>query len=631
MNPNPKPYEIPYRPPFELYASASWLLCATATIWVVLNTPFPKFPFFWALPFALGMALIRGIQGYAKWVEVKKLKGSPLQLIDHLSLFKKTPPAEVQKSIWLGQGFDWTVDATARTHQIIHRGPETIMGEMTKGGAHWLHAVGSGEQDMGYLTDYMVGHTAIEGTTGSGKTRLLDLIITQLASRGVNDLHPKAKDMKRECVIILDPKGDKGLFENAKALCEASGEPDRFVYFNPAFPEKSACIDVLRNFATPTELASRIASIIPSETGTDPFVAFGWKTLNDICAGCFIVNERPNLLRLRRYVEGGITSLLQRTLESHFEKHIPGWQSLIQPFAQRKKNDPLAAAIEFHQQVVSERASNPVIDGLINGYTHERTHYQKMTASLIPVLTMLTTGHLGDLLSPDPAKLTDKVCTDIASIIASRKICYIALNSLADGTVASAIGSMILSDITSVAGSIYNFDLSQNPVNVVIDEVGEVINAPTIQLLNKGRGAGFRVVIAYQTIADLVVRTGSEHAARKVMGNINNLIALRLHDNETRDHFVEKCGKIKIPSLEIAYRSGSDSKDPTNFGAAYSEAVKETEVDRIPPAILSQLPNLHYFGAMADGRIIKARIPVLVNDPPLPVKPPNYDHLLKAA
>lgn len=632
MSSNPKPYEIPYRPAFEFYSSAVWFICASATIWVVFNTPFPKFPFYWALPFALAMAAVRGVQGYKKWKDIANLKGNKMEFISHPKLHEKTQPANVGKSIWIGNGFDWTVDSTSRTVQLMHRGPENVMGELVKGGAHWVHAVGGSDSDLPYLSEYMVGHTAIQGTTGSGKTRLLDLFITQLASRGMKDLHPRAANQQREAIIIIDPKGDKGLYDNAKALCEACGEPDRFVFFNPAYPEMSACIDVLRNFTTPTELASRVAAIIPSETGTDPFVAFGWKTLNDICAGLFIVNDRPNLVKLKRYVEGGVTNLLEKTLRAHFDKSMPGWETAQQKFQQRNKtSQPLMPLIEFYQQVISIKNNSPIIDGLINGYTHEKTHYQKMTASLIPVLTMLTAGHLADLLSPEPDKLPNKVCTDIASIIAQGKIAYIALNSLADGTVASAIGSMMLADVTSVAGSIYNFNLSTNPVNVFIDEVGEVINAPTIQLLNKGRGAGMRVFIAYQTIADLVVRTGSEHAAKKVMGNINNLITLRLHDNDTRDYFVEKCGKIKIPSLEISYRSGSDSKDPTNFGAAYSEAVKDVEVDRIPPALLSQLPNLHYFGSMADGRIIKARIPVLVNDPPMPVRPANDFTLHRAA
>ena len=61
-----------------------------------------------------------------------------------------------------------------------------------------------------------------------------------------------------------------------------------------------------------------------------------------------------------------------------------------------------------------------------------------------------------------------------------------------------------------------------------------MVNDPFIQLLNKGRGAGLRLTIATQTFAAFAARTGSEAKARQVLGNINNLIALRVLDAETQ-------------------------------------------------------------------------------------------------
>jgi conjugal transfer pilus assembly protein TraD len=135
------------------------------------------------------------------------------------------------------------------------------------------------------------GIRLIVGSTRVGKTRLFDVLIAQAIFRG-------------ETVIIIDPKGDHGLAQNARAVCDATGEGDRFVYFHPAHPDRSACIDPLRNWNRKTELASRVAALIPSETGADPFTAFGWKVLNDITNGMIATGNRPNLVQLRRYVEG---------------------------------------------------------------------------------------------------------------------------------------------------------------------------------------------------------------------------------------------------------------------------------------------------------------------------------------
>lgn len=53
------------------------------------------------------------------------------------------------------------------------------------------------------------------------------------------------------------------------------------MFFHPAFLKRSIRIDPLRHFNNFTEVASRIAALIPSETGSDPFKAFGWDALNN--------------------------------------------------------------------------------------------------------------------------------------------------------------------------------------------------------------------------------------------------------------------------------------------------------------------------------------------------------------
>ncbi len=612
----PRAYEIPFRPPHEFVAAAGWLFAAVGTFVVLFITPFPKYPFRYAMALILMMMFIRFVQGWNRYEERKSLQKGGLTFTTHEQLHAKLTPEDVGKSIWIGTGFDWDSDCVARTHEIMSRGPENVVGKtMTAGGAHYLHAVAI-EKNQNYLQQYREGHTAILGTTGSGKTRLLDILITQLAACGVKSIHPNSNS-KRQAIIIIDPKGDKGLYENAKKLCEDAGEPERFVYFNPAFPEKSACIDVMRNFNAVTELATRITTIMPSETGNDPFVAFAWKTMNDINAGLQMCGERTSLVKLRRYIEAGVSGLLERCLRTHFERNIDNWQATAQQYEQKHKGSKVDGMVAYYQQVASREFPSTVIDGLVNAHNHERTHYQKMTASLIPILTMLTAGHLSDLLSPDPMKITDRTVTDMASIIREGKVCYIALNSLADGTVGSAVGSLLLSDVTAVAGDRYNYDIDPGiEVNLFIDELGEVVNAPAIQLLNKGRGAGIRVCVAMQTIADLVVRLGSEFSARKVLGNINNLYVLRLHDNETRDYVVEKAAKVSIPIFNYSYRSGNDSDHPGKVAGGYMEGIKDEEVDRIAPRSLNELPNLHYFAMLADGRLIKSRIPVLVSELP---------------
>jgi hypothetical protein len=258
------------------------------------------------------------------------------------------------------------------------------------------------------------GHLLVVGTTGAGKTRLFDLMVTQAVLRG-------------EAVVIIDPKGDQDLRNAAERACRLVDAPERFVHFHSAFPRDSARIDPLHSFNRATEVASRVAALIPSETGNDPFKAFGQIAMSNVVQGLLAVGERPSLVTLRRYLEGVAESLVERA------------------------------------QVV-----------------------------------------------------------------------YLGLDALSDSMVGGAIGSILVADLAAVAGGRYNYGVSLTPVNVFIDEAAEVVNDPFIQLLNKGRGAGLRLTVATQTFADFAARTGSEAKARQVLGNINNLVALRVLDAETQ-------------------------------------------------------------------------------------------------
>jgi conjugal transfer pilus assembly protein TraD len=128
---------------------------------------------------------------------------------------------------------------------------------------------------------------------------------------------------------------------------------------------------------------------------------------------------------------------------------------------------------------------------------------------------MLTSGELGELLSPsemDPSG--NRPILDTSNIIRGKHVFYVGLDSLSDAIVSSAIGSILLADFASVAGMIYNSGQKMGRFSLFVDEAAEVVNLPFIQILNKGRGAGFQVVMATQTLPDIVARLGDEARGR---------------------------------------------------------------------------------------------------------------------
>lgn len=617
MSENLFDFDNPWRPNYESSQSMAWFgavgVCLASAWFLPLPTTF-------AAVAASGcslMGVLRLSKAWTRYSDTARTNFSGKTFIDIEGLKKASKDAIKRKEVWLGRGFQWTDMEAQRMHALVSSGVAKTLGKeaLSKDGSYWLHGLQK-EEEVTAPLELLEGHTLIVGSTGVGKTRLFDLMIGQAILRGGP-------------VVIIDPKGDQGLADNARRICESLGQPERFAYFNPAHPDKSVCLDPLRNWNRKTELASRVSALIPSETGADAFVAFGWKVLQDICAGLIATGERPNLVSLRRYIEGGPDDLLIKALLFHFRKCVPNWEKGAESYIKSSKGKNkgpeaiLLAYIAYYKEVVIHEWPNVDLAGLISTYEHNRDHFQKMVASLIPILSMLTADPLAELLSPKHEPGSEKVVLDMSKVIRNNMVLYMGLDSLADPTVGSAIGSVMLADMTAVAGDIYNYGQDQKkPIDVYVDEAAEVINTPTIQLLNKGRGAGFRLTVATQTFADFAARLGDENKAIQVLANTNNKIALRVQDPRTQQLFADGIPKIKSQTMAVSYGHNVATEASEEYSASYKEQATVEEADLIPPPILSELPPLHFYARLSGGRTFKSRIPILLTDGPLP-KPPQ--------
>src|SRR5690606_29629408 len=121
----------------------------------------------------------------------RRLKGQPLSFIsipDLVKIVERNPG-----KIWFGKGFVWSKEKAQLVHEVTREDPNLIAppkdGDM---GQRWIHGLGE-EEDIFFPVEHNQGHLLLPGTTGAGKTRTLDLLISQAIIRG-------------ECVIIIDPK-----------------------------------------------------------------------------------------------------------------------------------------------------------------------------------------------------------------------------------------------------------------------------------------------------------------------------------------------------------------------------------------------------------------------------------------
>ncbi len=605
---DPRAYDPAFRPNYEQWALAGWGLAAVAAAVFQFYSALPIVPFYGLLGLCSVMAL-RWLPGALRVRRLRRsLRGRPVTQVTLAQLQKEQ--SRQPNALWLGYGFVWKRRHAQRVFEILKADAVSTDKRLSRSdartviGQRWIHGVEHRESRQYQSLTHTEGHTLILGTTGAGKTRLFDVLIAQAIARG-------------EAVVILDPKGDHALKDNAEQVCHALGQPERFVYFHPAFPQHSVRLDPLRHFSQVTEIASRLAALIPSETGYDPFKSFGWQALNNIAQGLALIEKRPNLVQLRRFLEGGSEGLVVQAIQAYCTQVCPNWRAKAQPQLHRVQGrqgtrEQAFALIRFYSQQIQPDDPNPDLEGLLSMFQHDSTHFSKMVASLLPIMNMLTSGDLGALLSPNPNDATDKrPITDTAKILHNHQVVYIGLNILSDPIVGSAIGSLLLSDLAAVAGDRYNYGGDNQPVNLFIDEAAEVINEPFIQLLNKGRGAGLRLWLAVQTLADFAARLGDKYKAFQVLGNVNNLIAMRVLDQETQEYVTRNLLKTRLNTITCSQSQTVQGETPVLASANQGERLIEEEADLFPAPLLGSLPNFEYLAKLAGGRIIKGRVPVL--------------------
>ncbi len=598
-------YEPPFRPNFEAKAASSWLLGIGLALLALATSDLPPAPFYWMTGICTVMALWRGRSAYHLWSEKRALAGHGTAYVttEQLKQNMRADPT----AIWLGRGFEWDQPHTQKAHDVLKSAKAELLPPQKNMGWSWMHGLERKERDIRLPLKHTEGHILIVGVPGSGKTRLLDLIVTQAILRG-------------EPTIIIDPKGDKDLCDNARKACLRAAAADKFVYFHPAHPEKSVRIDPLRNFNRPTELASRVAALMATDPRNETFKAFSHMALNNIIQGLLITHRHPNLITLRHYIENGPDGLVVAAVKAYGEAKMSNAGTLFKSFLERAHTTAAQAEAmrRCYFEEIQPRAPSPDLEGLLSQFEHEREHFNKMIASLKPLLTMLTSGHLGKLLSPDTSDISDeRPITDMSRIIRNGQVAYIGLDSLSDSLVGAAIGSILLSDLAAVAGTRYNFNVGDTPINLVVDELGEAINEPCIQLLNKGRGALFRLIVATQTFADFAAALGSEAKAHQVIGNINNKVVLRTTDPDTQKMVTDALPKTRIRYITRSQGATSSASNPFLFTGNQGERLAEEEADLFPPQLLGNLPNFEYVATLSGGRLQKGRIPILVDDPKL--------------
>ncbi|SDS62946.1 conjugative coupling factor TraD, TOL family [Pseudomonas cedrina] len=485
------------------------------------------------------------------------------------------------------------------------------------GGLARLHGVEPNEEDVALPLSERVGHTLVLGTTRVGKTRLAELLIAQDIRRG-------------ETCIVFDPKGDPDLLLRVFAECRRAGRLDSLYIFHLGWPASSARYNAIGRFGRITEVASRVAGQLSSEGNSAAFREFAWRFVNIIARALVELGHRPDYLLIQRHVVN-IDTLFIEYAQHLFARHAPkAWEAIVQiEEGINERNTPRhmlgrdRRVVAIEQYLTLVPLFDPILEGLRSAVRYERTFFDKIVASLLPLLEKLTSGPIAELLAPDYADLNDpRPIFDWMQVVRQRAVVYVGLDALSDAEVAAAVGNSMFADLVSVAGHVYKFGLddglpatphpSPSPINVHADEFSDLMGDEFIPLVNKGGGAGMQVTAYTQTLSDIEARLRNRAKAGQVVGNFNNVIMLRVRETATAELLTKQLPKVEIKSISPV-SGATDVSDPasqTAFTSNTQDRVTLSSVPLLEPAHIVALPKGQAFALLEGGTLWKLRMPL---------------------
>lgn len=657
-----QPLEALLRPPVEWFTSVTaWLVAGIflsyPSIFMIPYTDIQKLAIFISL-----FGLYRFKQGFRVYRYQRNLKRLPNYTMTSQSL-----PVSRERQ-FMGRGFLWTTKHTQRlrdldlNYNLHYKSPSKLfewvrdkerswessfamkyIAEITKadkwfnpfrplppiGGEPCIHGVSEKESDISIGLQDRVGHMAVIGTTRVGKTRFAEILIGQDVRRG-------------DVVIVLDPKGDSELLKRLFVEAKLANREDDLIVLHLGFPELSHRYNPIGSFTKITQIATRVTNAMPSTGDAASFKDFAWKYVNLVAKALVAMGVKPTYKVVGFYITK-LDHLFTRYCDHYFpdvDKNFENWiTAYIKDNTRTDKDSGMnkvptraQALLAYTKKYIDDlnhgtlsNIKNDLITDLFAACRLDKTYYDKITASVGPLLEKLTTGEVADLLSPDYENLSDnRPIFDWLQVIRQKKIVYIGMDAMTDTVVSSAVGNAILTDLVSVAGHLYKFKLNHGfealsskeeafpTIRLHADEFNEVIGDEFIPLLNKAGGSGFSVTVYTQTWSDVAARLGSESKAGQVAGNLNTLVMFRTKESSTVEMLLNQLPVVPILRVVPASSSADTphAEEGVHFRSTNEDRLNHSDQRLIEQNDVLNLPKGQAFCLLEGGKLYKLRMPL---------------------
>lgn len=504
------------------------------------------------------------------------------------------------------------------------------------GGIPALHGVEPEEMEVLWEFSQRVGHTGIFGTTRTGKTRWAEYIIAQDIRAGSKKLRGKDGNIGN-VVVVIDPKGDGELLRRVITECINADRLDEFRMIHLGFPNLSEAYNPIGDYQKVTEVATRSTSQLSDSGNSSAFKDFSWRFVNIAAQAIEKVGESVSYDSIQHYLEYG-HELLEKYIRTMMKLNddedawfciVEGYIEGLDERAVKKstKTPKVLATLEYGKALLKDDEcklfQDSILAGLISATDYEKSYYDKLISSLHPFLDKMTTGDLKEIFSPKPG--SKKKRFRWRDVIAQRGVVYIGLDALTDPVVAGAFANSCLADLVSLTGEIYkkgsitdevNFLGNQNiPIFAHLDEFNEIVSGDEIiQFLNKAGGAGVIAHLYTQTLRDIEAKLGDTAKASQIVGNLQNIIMMRVRGVETAELLTEQLPTVEISTVTDVGGT-SDQGKLDEFRTDNSDRRTTKEVPMITTSDIIGLSVGQGFLFNNGGHLHKIRAPMITNEP----------------
>lgn len=392
-------------------------------------------------------------------------------------------------------------------------------------------------------------HTGIIGTTGTGKTKLLQTMIEQDIKRGWD-------------VIVIDPKGDTDLLVHIYKTCKETNRLENLMIVSP-FKKNTNKINPLAKHFIPEELVFHITA--PITSGEQFFQNIAKEFASIVINGILLMMEHEVTLRkaltlntIANYCSYDGLAKLKHQIEKYLEIQDP------------KISEKVYRMVSSMKQILDSPPD----------------YFNKVGGNLRTILTVLTTGSYAEFIAYNEEN-------EFLERLEKGKgvVMYIETGSMLEKNMSEHLARIIGAMIQTSAGRMNaRNERYKRPVALYIDEAYRGIYLGIENLFDKGRSVGLHITVSFQSISQFKEVVGP-NLTQTILDNINNWIIFRIPSPDTSQYF-EKLSGQELKYL-ATYQLTGDIGGVARPG--YALETKDFE----------SLPNRHfYLMRLSKGKVI---------------------------